>query len=108
MDSINEISSDFNVDILFSQLWHDPSLSFAHLPSCKKFVYDYYYYYLFINELSSETLLWSQSIYMKYGGQIYAWSIRRTLKYTNHLEKMCMFIFFLSLFSINLETATIV
>ncbi|PAV71716.1 hypothetical protein WR25_12021 [Diploscapter pachys] len=36
MDSINEISSDFNVDILFSQLWHDPSLSFAHLPSCKK------------------------------------------------------------------------
>lgn len=31
----NEKSSDFDIDILFSQLWHDPGLSFEHLNPCK-------------------------------------------------------------------------
>nr|pir hypothetical protein K06C4.6 - Caenorhabditis elegans [Caenorhabditis elegans] len=36
MGSLNEISSDFEIDILFTQLWHDSALSFAHLPACKR------------------------------------------------------------------------
>uniref|UniRef100_A0A8R1U4P2 Mod-1 n=1 Tax=Pristionchus pacificus TaxID=54126 RepID=A0A8R1U4P2_PRIPA len=36
MGSLNEISSDFEIDILFTQLWHDSALSFGHLPACKK------------------------------------------------------------------------
>uniref|UniRef100_A0A1I7X8L5 Neur_chan_LBD domain-containing protein n=1 Tax=Heterorhabditis bacteriophora TaxID=37862 RepID=A0A1I7X8L5_HETBA len=37
MSSLNEITSDFEIDILFTQLWHDGALSFAHLPACKRF-----------------------------------------------------------------------
>uniref|UniRef100_A0A914HWQ0 Uncharacterized protein n=1 Tax=Globodera rostochiensis TaxID=31243 RepID=A0A914HWQ0_GLORO len=33
MGSLNEISADFEIDILFTQLWHDPSLSFVNLSS---------------------------------------------------------------------------
>ncbi|GMS79860.1 hypothetical protein PENTCL1PPCAC_2035, partial [Pristionchus entomophagus] len=36
MGSLNEISSDFEIDILFTQLWHDSALSFGHLAACKK------------------------------------------------------------------------
>uniref|UniRef100_A0A915KQ31 Uncharacterized protein n=1 Tax=Romanomermis culicivorax TaxID=13658 RepID=A0A915KQ31_ROMCU len=36
VSSLNEITSDFEIDILFSQLWHDPNLSFRHLNACKK------------------------------------------------------------------------
>ncbi|CAI5452291.1 unnamed protein product [Caenorhabditis angaria] len=36
MGSLNEISSDFEIDILFTQLWHDPALSFAAYPACKR------------------------------------------------------------------------
>ncbi|CAB3398693.1 unnamed protein product [Caenorhabditis bovis] len=36
MGSLNEITSDFEIDILFTQLWHDSALSFAHLPACKR------------------------------------------------------------------------
>ncbi|VDK64159.1 unnamed protein product [Anisakis simplex] len=32
---MNEITSDFEIDILFSQLWHDTALSFANYTSCK-------------------------------------------------------------------------
>lgn len=35
ISSLNEITSDFEIDILFSQLWHDPSLNFTHLKPCK-------------------------------------------------------------------------
>ncbi|CAK5117928.1 unnamed protein product [Meloidogyne enterolobii] len=33
MGSLNEITADFEIDILFTQLWHDPSLSFLNLSS---------------------------------------------------------------------------
>ncbi len=33
---MNEITSDFEIDVLFSQVWHDPSLGFSTLASCKK------------------------------------------------------------------------
>ncbi|CAJ0960845.1 unnamed protein product, partial [Mesorhabditis belari] len=36
MSSLNELTSDFKIEILFTQLWHDPALAFAHLPSCKR------------------------------------------------------------------------
>ncbi|CAD6193919.1 unnamed protein product [Caenorhabditis auriculariae] len=36
MGSLNEITSDFQIDVLFTQLWHDSALSFAHLPACKR------------------------------------------------------------------------
>ncbi|KJH45697.1 hypothetical protein DICVIV_08255 [Dictyocaulus viviparus] len=36
MGSLNEISSDFEIDILFTQLWRDESLSFTHLAACKR------------------------------------------------------------------------
>ena len=36
ISSLNEIRSDFEIDILFSQLWYDPGLSFANYSSCKK------------------------------------------------------------------------
>ncbi|CAI4229778.1 unnamed protein product [Auanema sp. JU1783] len=36
MGSLNEITSDFEIDILFTQLWHDGALSFTHLPACKR------------------------------------------------------------------------
>uniref|UniRef100_A0AC35FF58 Neurotransmitter-gated ion-channel ligand-binding domain-containing protein n=1 Tax=Panagrolaimus sp. PS1159 TaxID=55785 RepID=A0AC35FF58_9BILA len=32
--SLNEITSDFEIDILFSQLWHDPQLSFLNHSQC--------------------------------------------------------------------------
>lgn len=35
ISSLNEITSDFEIDILFSQLWHDPALNFTHLKPCK-------------------------------------------------------------------------
>src|SRR5262249_61961810 len=35
VSSLNEITSDFEIDILFSQLWHDPALSFENLTTCK-------------------------------------------------------------------------
>ncbi|VDK59571.1 unnamed protein product [Anisakis simplex] len=35
VSSLNEITSDFEIDILFSQLWHDTALSFANYTSCK-------------------------------------------------------------------------
>uniref|UniRef100_A0A1I7YRA0 Ligand-gated ion channel 50 n=1 Tax=Steinernema glaseri TaxID=37863 RepID=A0A1I7YRA0_9BILA len=34
MSSLNEITSDFEIDILFTQLWHDPSLSFSNHSEC--------------------------------------------------------------------------
>jgi hypothetical protein len=34
MGSLNEISSDFQIDILFTQYWHDPSLSFMNHSQC--------------------------------------------------------------------------
>jgi len=34
MGSLNEISADFEIDILFTQLWHDPSLSFENRSAC--------------------------------------------------------------------------
>lgn len=37
MSSLNEITSDFEIDILFTQLWHDKALSFTHLPACKRY-----------------------------------------------------------------------
>ena len=33
MGSLNEISADFEIDFLFTQIWHDPSLSFQNLSS---------------------------------------------------------------------------
>ncbi|KAK6016015.1 hypothetical protein OSTOST_18506, partial [Ostertagia ostertagi] len=36
MGSLNEITSDFEIDILFTQLWRDESLSFAHMLACKR------------------------------------------------------------------------
>lgn len=33
MGSLNEITADFEIDILFTQLWHDPNLSFLNLSS---------------------------------------------------------------------------
>lgn len=36
ISSLNEITSDFEIDILFSQVWHDPGLKFDHLNPCKK------------------------------------------------------------------------
>ena len=36
ISSLNELTSDFEIDILFSQLWYDPGLSFANYSSCKK------------------------------------------------------------------------
>ncbi|CAJ0568426.1 unnamed protein product, partial [Mesorhabditis spiculigera] len=36
MSSLNELTSDFEIEILFTQLWHDPALAFAHLPACKR------------------------------------------------------------------------
>lgn len=34
MGSLNEITSDFQIDILFTQLWHDPSLGFTNHSQC--------------------------------------------------------------------------
>ncbi|CAD5225083.1 unnamed protein product [Bursaphelenchus okinawaensis] len=34
MGSLNEISADFQIDILFTQLWHDSSLSFTNHSQC--------------------------------------------------------------------------
>jgi hypothetical protein len=36
ISSLNEITSDFEIDILFTQLWHDPALSFANYTACKR------------------------------------------------------------------------
>jgi len=36
ISSLNELTSDFEIDILFSQLWHDPGLSFLNYPACKR------------------------------------------------------------------------
>ncbi|KAK6756095.1 hypothetical protein RB195_014469 [Necator americanus] len=36
MGSLNEITSDFEIDILFTQLWRDESLSFSHMLACKR------------------------------------------------------------------------
>ncbi|VDM58230.1 unnamed protein product [Angiostrongylus costaricensis] len=36
MGSLNEITSDFEIDILLTQLWQDESLSFSHVPACKR------------------------------------------------------------------------
>lgn len=33
MGSLNEISADFEIDVLFTQIWHDPALSFVNLSS---------------------------------------------------------------------------
>lgn len=33
MGSLNEITADFEIDVLFTQLWHDPNLSFRNLSS---------------------------------------------------------------------------
>ncbi|VDM77063.1 unnamed protein product [Strongylus vulgaris] len=38
MGSLNEITSDFEIDILFTQLWRDESLSFSHMLACKSHV----------------------------------------------------------------------
>lgn len=35
MSSLNEITGDFEIDILFSQVWQDPRLNFEHLSSCR-------------------------------------------------------------------------
>ncbi|KAI1716061.1 neurotransmitter-gated ion-channel ligand binding domain-containing protein [Ditylenchus destructor] len=34
MGSLNEISADFEIDILFTQLWHDPALNFMNHSQC--------------------------------------------------------------------------
>ncbi|KAI6186786.1 hypothetical protein M3Y98_00170700 [Aphelenchoides besseyi] len=34
MGSLNEITADFQIDILFTQYWHDPSLSFTNHSQC--------------------------------------------------------------------------
>lgn len=34
MGSLNEISADFEIDILFTQLWHDQSLNFTNNSQC--------------------------------------------------------------------------
>lgn len=34
MGSLNEITADFQIDILFTQYWHDPSLSFMNHSAC--------------------------------------------------------------------------
>jgi cation transporter family protein len=34
MGSLNEITADFEIDILFTQYWHDPSLSFQNHSQC--------------------------------------------------------------------------
>lgn len=34
MGSLNEITSDFEIDILFTQIWHDQSLSFSNNSQC--------------------------------------------------------------------------
>ncbi|KAI6189662.1 Cation transporter family protein [Aphelenchoides bicaudatus] len=34
MGQINEITSTFTLDVLFSQIWHDPRLRFDHLTDC--------------------------------------------------------------------------
>lgn len=36
ISSLNEITSDFEIDILFSQVWHDSGLKFEDLKPCKK------------------------------------------------------------------------
>ncbi len=33
--SLNELTSDFEIELLFSQLWRDGALSFAKEPTCK-------------------------------------------------------------------------
>lgn len=35
VSSLNEITGDFEIDILFSQVWQDPQLNFEHLTSCR-------------------------------------------------------------------------
>lgn len=35
ISGLSEKTSDFEIDILFSQLWYDPNLSFQHFNSCK-------------------------------------------------------------------------
>ncbi|KAL3986095.1 Neurotransmitter-gated ion-channel ligand binding domain family protein [Acanthocheilonema viteae] len=36
ISALNEITADFNVDILYTQLWNDQSLSFANYNACKR------------------------------------------------------------------------
>uniref|UniRef100_A0A0R3RMY3 Neur_chan_LBD domain-containing protein n=1 Tax=Elaeophora elaphi TaxID=1147741 RepID=A0A0R3RMY3_9BILA len=36
VSALNEITADFNVDILYTQLWNDQSLSFANYNACKR------------------------------------------------------------------------
>ncbi|KHN72498.1 Ligand-gated ion channel 50 [Toxocara canis] len=36
VSSLNEITSDFEIDILFSQLWHDSALNFVNYTACKR------------------------------------------------------------------------
>ncbi|VDN54695.1 unnamed protein product [Dracunculus medinensis] len=36
ISSLNEITSDFEIDILFTQLWHDSALSFSNYNACKR------------------------------------------------------------------------
>lgn len=36
VSTLNEITADFNVDILYTQLWNDQSLSFANYKACKR------------------------------------------------------------------------
>lgn len=35
VSSLNELTGEFEIDILFSQLWHDPALSFQNYTTCK-------------------------------------------------------------------------
>ncbi|VDK31856.1 unnamed protein product [Gongylonema pulchrum] len=35
VSALNEITADFDVDILYTQLWHDQALSFANYSACK-------------------------------------------------------------------------
>uniref|UniRef100_A0A915J4D0 Uncharacterized protein n=1 Tax=Romanomermis culicivorax TaxID=13658 RepID=A0A915J4D0_ROMCU len=35
VSSLNELKGDFEIDLLFIQMWQDPALSFAHFDSCR-------------------------------------------------------------------------
>lgn len=35
ISAINELTSDFELDILFSEIWHDSRLSFENFPLCR-------------------------------------------------------------------------
>lgn len=35
VSSLNELTGDFLLDILFTQLWHDPALNFQNYSTCK-------------------------------------------------------------------------